>query len=143
MTRDKTYVFIQFSAIILIVILSKVSIWTNVLASSLFIVGLVIAFIPISQKRFRVNVFPRPTENMQLITSGIYRYIRHPMYLSVLLVTFSLIVVDIKLITLGIWFVLLINLIGKMNYEEAQMEKSYPEYFDYKKNSKRLIPYIY
>lgn len=143
MTRDKTYVFIQFSAIILIVILSKVSIWTNVLASSLFIVGLVIAFIPISQKRFRVNVFPRPTENMQLITSGIYRYIRHPMYLSVLLVTFSLIVVDIKLITLGIWFVLLINLIGKMNYEEAQMEKVFPEYAQYKNETKRLLPYIY
>jgi protein-S-isoprenylcysteine O-methyltransferase Ste14 len=81
----------------------------------------------------------------QLITKGLYRFIRHPSYTGSLLsfvglgVSFnnwlSLVVIAIPI---------LISFIYRINVEEKLMLQQFgSEYINYKKNTKRLIPLIY
>ena len=90
-----------------------------------------------------LNMMPDLKHKSILVTSGPYRVIRHPMYASVLLVTLMLVVNHLTLLRLGFWLVLLIDLHFKYLYEEKLLLQKYPEYMDYRNNTKRLIPFIY
>jgi len=54
-----------------------------------------------------------------------------------------LVVNDLTLLRAVLWLVLLIDLHFKFSYEEKLLIEKYPEYIDYKKKTKRLIPFIY
>lgn len=90
-----------------------------------------------------LNMMPDLKHKSILVTSGPYRVIRHPMYASVLLVTLMLVVNHLTLLRIGFWLVLLIDLHFKFFYEEKLLLKKYSEYMDYKKKTKRIIPFIY
>lgn len=90
-----------------------------------------------------LNMMPDLKHKSILVTSGPYRVIRHPMYASVLLVTLMLVANHLTLLRLGFWLVLLIDLHFKFLYEENLLLKKYSEYMDYKKKTKRLIPFVY
>lgn len=89
------------------------------------------------------GVYPEPVDNAQLITSGPYQWVRHPMYLSVLLFMLGLAFFNNGLINQLSLIGLLIALIGKMNKEEAYLREQFSNYGDYCGRSKRLIPYLY
>ena len=90
-----------------------------------------------------LNMMPDLKHKSILVTSGPYRAIRHPMYASVLLVTLMLVVNHLTLLRAGFWLVLVIDLHFKYLYEEKLLLEKHPEYIDYKKKTKRLIPFIY
>jgi protein-S-isoprenylcysteine O-methyltransferase Ste14 len=80
----------------------------------------------------------------RLIKHGIYKHVRHPIYLGSLLAFFSIPLIFHSLYgflvtTLAIPFILY-----KIRVEEQMfIEKFGDEYRDYIKNSKKLIPYVY
>jgi protein-S-isoprenylcysteine O-methyltransferase Ste14 len=84
-------------------------------------------------------------ETHQLVTAGIYSRIRHPMYLSFLLLGLA------QLLLLPNWFAGSVGLISaflmfalRVRREEAMMlERFGAQYRDYMAQSKRLIPGIY
>jgi protein-S-isoprenylcysteine O-methyltransferase Ste14 len=82
-------------------------------------------------------------DDHKLITTGIYKYIRHPIYTAVLLITLS------ACIALeGKWsLILFLMTIGGLNIriknEEKFLLNTFPEYTEYSKKVKRLIPFIY
>jgi protein-S-isoprenylcysteine O-methyltransferase len=82
-------------------------------------------------------------EGHELVTSGPYRLVRHPMYSGGLLACFgSAIVVG------GAWVFLLVILgaifIGRVGAEDRLMERQFPnEYPDYKRRTKALIPFVW
>jgi protein-S-isoprenylcysteine O-methyltransferase Ste14 len=80
----------------------------------------------------------------KLIRSGLYRYVRHPIYLGSLLAYFS---VPLLFHSLFGFFVMILKIpftIYRIRIEEqALLEKFGDEYRDYMKTSKRLIPYVY
>jgi protein-S-isoprenylcysteine O-methyltransferase Ste14 len=139
----KLLVVVQFVSLIFIVIISESSITSNPFSLIVFSLAILIGLIPILQKNFKVNIFPEVTKNMDLVTSGIYKFIRHPMYLSVLLVGISFVIADPKPLILLVWMILLINLHLKMDIEEINLIKTFPEYKEYRNSTKRLIPFIY
>lgn len=91
-----------------------------------------------------LNLRPEVKKGSTLVTSGPYAFIRHPMYASVLLVAFSLILNYPALPRIIAGIILLIDLIIKINFEEKFLEEHFGEkYISYKKKTYKLIPNIY
>jgi protein-S-isoprenylcysteine O-methyltransferase Ste14 len=91
----------------------------------------------------RFNITPDVHKNSRMVAKGPYKYIRHPMYVSVLLVTLAWVLNYFTLFRFGIWIVLLIDLLLKMTFEERLLSEHYEQYQDYRKRTKKLIPRIF
>ena len=92
--------------------------------------------------RYKTTISPlKPSEATALVTEGMYRYSRNPMYLGLLLLTIA------STIWFGTWFGIIINIlfIFLINFlqiipeEEALLEIFGEEYEEYKKNVRRWI----
>ena len=92
--------------------------------------------------RYKTTISPlKPSDTTVLVTEGMYRYSRNPMYLGLLLLTIS------STIWFGTWFGIIINIlfIFLINFlqfipeEEALLEIFGEEYEEFKKNVRRLI----
>ncbi|MFX0184521.1 MAG: methyltransferase family protein [Candidatus Hodarchaeota archaeon] len=84
-------------------------------------------------------------ENHELITTGLYRYLRHPMYSGTLLGVIGFALVSQSIFVSLITFVLYFWIFNKrLIYEENLLEKTFGEkYQKYKASSYRLIPFLY
>ena len=90
-----------------------------------------------------LKVRPEPANDAVLVTNGLYKFIRHPIYFSVLSSMLILTVYSSTVIAYVFWFVLLIDLIVKMKFEESLLLQKFPEYAEYMKRTKRLVPFIW
>ncbi len=79
----------------------------------------------------------------ELVTSGPYRYVRHPMYSGGFLACIG------SAIVCGGAFIFLLVILGaiffrRVGAEDELMEQQFPnEYPDYKKRTKALIPFVW
>ncbi len=116
------------------------------------IIGLVVLFIGgiiglVS--RIQLGHFGGPKivieEHHQLITTGMYSHIRHPQYLGFLLLFFGYTIsMGSILLPLTITLSLFLIFRSRMNLEEKLLTETFGAvYSNYKKRTKRLIPYIY
>lgn len=111
---------------------------------SLELCGLLLMLWSICAMRLRnLRVMPDVAPNAFLVTSGPYRFIRHPIYAGLLLVTCSLVSCYLTANRLAAFSVLLIVLMLKLRYEETLLLARFPEYREYQQRTKRLIPFIY
>jgi protein-S-isoprenylcysteine O-methyltransferase len=80
----------------------------------------------------------------KLITTGVYRYMRHPIYTGFLMMFIGSVLTIGKIGGfLGI-ILLLIGIIIRIGNEEKLLTKNFPkEYPEYKKKVKALIPFIF
>ena len=92
--------------------------------------------------RYKTTISPlKPSDATALVTEGMYRYSRNPMYLGLLLLTIA------STIWFGTWFgiivnilfIFLINFLQIIPEEEALLEIFGEEYEEYKKNVRRWI----
>jgi protein-S-isoprenylcysteine O-methyltransferase Ste14 len=107
------------------------------------IIGIVIIIVSFVKLNRNLTPFPSPKQNSSLITTGIYKYIRHPIYTGVLFATAGYAVYSENTLRLLIFIVLLLLFISKAAYEETLLLKKFPEYNCYKKQSAALLPGIY
>lgn len=89
------------------------------------------------------NIIPQIKKDGILVTTGIYSVIRHPMYLAQLVAVLPLIIDYFSYFRLAVWFILLVDLLIKIQYEEKRLLAHFEGYAKYKMNSKKLIPFIY
>jgi len=94
-------------------------------------------------RRATFSVMPDVKAGARLVGHGPYRWIRHPMYLAVLLVTGALVAAAFHWWRLGIWVILLVDILVKIAYEETLLTKHYAAYGAYRQQTKRLLPYLY
>ncbi len=78
-----------------------------------------------------------------LITTGPYRYIRNPIYAAVWLVTWTGVAVHWSWINAGLALLIAGALAIKIFCEEKLLRAAYPEYEDYAKRTKRLVPFVF
>ena len=134
-------VFFQFLIISLHFIklqfLHKIKIMqANSIFSFLGIIIIIIAsiFILIAIKDLGCNLspFPRPIVNGKLITSGIYRFIRHPMYYSLILISFGFFIINLSFYYLCLTISLTLVIKFKIILEEQYLNNKFSDYLYYK-----------
>lgn len=91
----------------------------------------------------RFNLVPEIRKGSNLVTKGLYEYIRHPMYSAILLTCLAVLVDHLTFLRFVAYVLLLTVLVVKLRIEERLLEHKFPEYKEYKKKTKRLLPYIY
>jgi protein-S-isoprenylcysteine O-methyltransferase Ste14 len=89
------------------------------------------------------NIRPEPKSSAQLITSGPYRLIRHPMYSALLLATLAFAVAENIWVKVGLWIALALILSAKASFEEQLMREKFSEYAAYCARTKRFLPYLF
>jgi protein-S-isoprenylcysteine O-methyltransferase Ste14 len=79
-----------------------------------------------------------------LVTDGVYKYIRHPQYLGILLATLSLIIYRFSPISLMLWPVLVIIYYRLARKEERDVESKFgEEYLKYKRRVPMFLPFTF
>ena len=82
-----------------------------------------------------------PTQGA-LITTGPYRYIRNPIYAAAWLVTWTGVAVHWSWANAALGLVIAAGLVVRIFCEEQLLRAAYPEYEDYAKRTKRLVPFV-
>ena len=82
-------------------------------------------------------------ETRQLVTSGPYRFARHPLYLTEAIATFGLFMQFASLWTALLFAAQIAFQLRRMHNEEAVLTVSFPEYAVYRQTTARLIPGLY
>ena len=125
-------------------IFPKIEIKNEIIFGSFMIIsGLIILLSAIILfKKYQTTITPlNPSNATKLITDGIYKFSRNPMYLGLLLVLFgiSFILNPIGGLSLIPLFILYLNLYQIIPEENAMVDLFKDEFLEYKKNVRRWI----
>lgn len=83
-----------------------------------------------------------PTEG-GLVTSGPYRFIRHPIYTAVVLFSLAGVLAHPSLPAAGLELTVFLGALVRMLLEERLLRASYPEYAGYAARTSRMLPGIF
>jgi len=83
---------------------------------------------------------PEVKEGANMITSGPYRWVRHPMYTASLTFLFGFVLLDRHWLDLVAWIGLVGTFLGKSRIEERSMLKRFPEYAAYRHQTGAFLP---
>ena len=82
-----------------------------------------------------------PTEG-GLVTSGPYRYIRHPIYAAALYLIWAGVISHLSLETLALGIFGIVGAGMRISVEERLVSERYPEYKEYAKRTRRIFPFV-
>ena len=142
--KSKILVTLQFLSILLMLFMIEIG-------SKFFILGIIISILSIyigisgiNEHNKKFNIRPDiQQDNTTLITTGIYKYIRHPMYFSVVFGMLGILIAFYSMTELIVYIFLVVVMIIKLHYEESLWVNHTDEYKTYQKNTKKLIPFVY
>jgi protein-S-isoprenylcysteine O-methyltransferase Ste14 len=112
----------------------------EIISTVLILIGSVGAVMTLSQLGRSLSIM---AETRQLVTSGPYRFVRHPLYL-----TEEIAVVGVFIQFASVWTAILLVMqiafqLRRMQNEETVLVASFPKYDAYRRSTVRLIPWIY
>jgi protein-S-isoprenylcysteine O-methyltransferase Ste14 len=118
----------------------ELSLSLELLSTVLALVGSIGAAITIARLG---RSFSLMAETRQLVTSGPYRFVRHPLYL-----TEEIAIIGVFMQFASMWTVPILVLhiafqLRRMHNEETVLLASFPEYVAYRQHTARLIPGVY
>ncbi len=117
---------------------------SNVAAAALLAAGGVVGMAALAANRpGNFNIRPELKSGARLVTQGVYRFVRHPMYLAVLLAMAAGLAADPRPWRCLLWVALLAVLLAKLTREERYLRAAFPEYGDYAARTRRLIPGVF
>ena len=115
----------------------------NLIAITLIFIGLVSVALTLIEFRQVMTPNPFPLQNAQLRTHGIYSVVRHPMYLSVIILIVGGTLYLQSYCTLNMDIIAVLFLVYKINFEEKMLLEKFPGYKTYQSETKKLLPFIY
>ena len=86
-------------------------------------------------------VFGTPREKPELISTGVFRVIRHPIYTGALLFYLGAILMTLSLASAALWILIIAFYIYISKYEERLLKEEFGnDYLEYKKKTGMLFP---
>lgn len=140
--KTATLLFVQLLCIAVLAVTGKVS-PNNSYLGVIMLLSLILAFWSMIILRFHLNAAPEVLKGTTLKTNGPYRFIRHPIYTSLLMLCGVWVINDFSYFRLFVMLVLFIDLILKLKTEEKFLIAEFPDYTEYMKKTKMLIPYLF
>jgi len=141
-------IFFQKQIYALIPILSfrfwSYSFMTGLTADLIVLLGLIVMIW--SRKALGANWSANVTfkENHELITSGPYKHVRHPIYSGIILIVFGAFVYSATLFMFLVFILFFIGAYYKARKEEKLLIIHFPDtYLEYKKHTKSIIPFVF
>lgn len=102
-----------------------------------------LAFRGVRDLRTSLSPFPRPIAGAALVQSGVYGFIRHPIYSGMMFASVGWSLVTGSIVGLAATGLLVLLLVGKAQREEAWLVAAHPDYRGYRERTRRFIPWIY
>ena len=102
----------------------------------IIIIAFIILLVSIKDLGRNLSPFPRPKNNSNLVTKGIYRFIRHPMYYSVIFISFGVFLIKLSIYHLFLSISLILVIKFKIALEEQYLKNKFKNYFLYKNEVK-------
>jgi protein-S-isoprenylcysteine O-methyltransferase Ste14 len=116
----------------------------NIFGLVLFVFGMTIALIAVATLRVYYSSTLIIREDHQLATHGIYRYVRHPVYLVVIIAIMGAPMYASSLYGFLILFALIPLILLRIRFEEGLLTEEFGDAFlEYKATTKKLLPFIY
>ena len=102
----------------------------------IIIIALIILFVAIKDLGRNLSPFPRPINNSNLVTTGIYRFTRHPMYYSLIFISFGFFITKLSIYYLFLSISLVLIIKFKIALEEQYLNNKFKNYLLYKNEVK-------
>ena len=137
----------QFVLIALLILVPSSGLNTGVFSyflSALSLTSLFIGFVILALSALALGksltAHPMPSKNAVLVTDGLYRFVKHPIYSGLILAAFGLTIAG-GFFPHVIFFVALVVLLNyKASFEEKLLASTYPGYAEYSRKTGRFIP---
>jgi protein-S-isoprenylcysteine O-methyltransferase Ste14 len=102
--------------------------------------GLLLLFAGIRHLGAALQVNPAPKAGANLVTTGIYRWLRHPIYTAIVLLVAGLFLRTPTIAVAGATAIVILYLAIKIRFEERLLLASYPDYAEYRRRAWGLVP---
>ena len=109
----------------------------------IFILGTIIALIAAINLGKNLTPLPRPKENAELVQTGLYRLVRHPIYFGVIVLSIGWGVIQQSTLVWLYVIVIAIFFDIKSRKEERWLVARFSTYANYQGRVRKLIPWLY
>eukprot|EP00879_Flechtneria_rotunda_P005547 GHRR01005840.1.p1 GENE.GHRR01005840.1~~GHRR01005840.1.p1 ORF type:complete len:253 (+),score=64.60 GHRR01005840.1:382-1140(+) len=143
--RGEVWLFAQIAVIVLVLLPPfQLTGLVDIAATLLITAGLVfICYALLSLGRY-FSPLPAPRAKHELVISGMYSYVRHPMYGGLIMSAFGLAIITHNETRLAMAVLLWLVLEKKVSLEEQMLTERYGKaYTDYKAKVKQFFPFVY
>ena len=102
----------------------------------IIVIAFIILLVAIKDLGRNLSPFPRPINNSNLVTKGIYRFMSHPMYYSLILISFGVFITKLSIYYLFLSISLGLIIKFKIALEEQYLSNKFKNYSLYKNEVK-------
>ena len=102
----------------------------------IIIIAFIILLVAIKDLGKNLSPFPKPIKNSNLVTTGIYRFMRHPMYYSLIFISFGVFITKLSIYYLFLSISLGLTIKFKIDLEEQYLKNKFKNYLIYKNEVK-------
>lgn len=110
---------------------------------ALVVVGAGLALAGVFKLGSALTPLPYPGARAVLRDTGVYAVVRHPMYSGILLAAFGWALIRAGWLTIGYAAAVWLFFELKVRREEKWMMERFPEYVQYRRRVRKLIPFVY
>ena len=114
----------------------KVSTLSYLVGFLIIIIAFIILLVAIKDLGRNLSPLPRPINNSNLVTTGIYGFTRHPMYYSLIFISFGVFITKLSIYYLFLSISLGLIIKFKISLEEQYLNNKFKNYLVYKNEVK-------
>ena len=114
----------------------QVSPFSYFLGILIIVIAFIIMLVSIKDLGRNLSPFPRPINNSKLVTTGIYRFTRHPMYYSLIFISIGVFIIKLSIYYLFLTISLALIVKLKIALEEKYLMNKFKNYLLYKNEVK-------